>query len=99
MKLQEVGFVPSKVDLCLLYRRDDLGICILIMHIDDLLIIGKTETINQVMRRLHEHFQVKKPTTLDDYLGVQVVKSKDGAKAWLGQPTILASLKKTLEKM
>ena len=40
------------------------------------------------------HFQVKDPTSLEDYLGVQIVQSDDGKKAWLGQPTIIKSLEK-----
>ena len=40
------------------------------------------------------HFHVKDPTSLEDYLGVQIVQSDDGKKAWLGQPTIIKSLKK-----
>ena len=43
---------------------------------------------------LQGHFQVKDPTSLEDYLGVQIVQSDDGKKAWLGQPTIIESLEK-----
>ena len=32
--------------------------------------------------------------SLEDYLGVQIVQSDDGKKAWLGQPTIIKSLEK-----
>ena len=31
---------------------------------------------------------------MEDYLGVQIVQSDDGKKAWLGQPTIIKSLEK-----
>ena len=31
---------------------------------------------------------------LEDYLGVQVIKSKNGKQAWLGQPTIIKNLEK-----
>ena len=41
---------------------------------------------------------IKKPTTLDDYLGVQVIKSKDKNGAWLGQPTIIDALTKKIGK-
>ena len=33
-------------------------------------------------------------TSLEDYLGVQIVQSDDGVKAWLGRPTITLSLEK-----
>ena len=44
------------------------------------------------------HFQVKDPTSLEDYLGVQIVQSDDGKKAWLGQPTIIRVWRNNLEK-
>ena len=37
---------------------------------------------------------MKDPTSLEDYLGVQIVQSDNGKKAWLGQPTIIKSLEK-----
>ena len=39
---------------------------------------------------------MKDPTSLEDYLGVQIVQRDDGKKAWLGQPTIIKSLEKQL---
>ena len=40
------------------------------------------------------HFQVKYPTSLGDYIGVRIVQSDDGKKAWLGQPTLIKCLEK-----
>ena len=37
---------------------------------------------------------MKDATGLEDYLGVQIVQSDDGKKAWLGKPTIIKSLEK-----
>ena len=37
---------------------------------------------------------MKDPTSLEDYLGVQIVQSDDGKKAWLVQPAIVKSLEK-----
>ena len=59
-----------------------------------MLIIGKEEAIDDVIRVLQGHFQVKDPTSLEDYLGVQIVQSDDGKKAKLGQPMIVKSLEK-----
>ena len=59
-----------------------------------MLIIGKEEAIDDAIRLLQCHFQVKDPTSLEDYLGVQIVQSDDGKKAWLAQPTIIKSLEK-----
>ena len=59
------------------------------MYIDDLLIIGKPETNENTIHDLKQCFDIKKPTTLDDYLSVQVVKSEDMKRAWLGHATII----------
>ena len=59
-----------------------------------MLIIGKEEAIDAAIKVLQGHFQVKDPTNLEDYLGVQIVQSDDSKKAWLGQPTIIKNLEK-----
>ena len=96
--MQEGGFKLSEADPCMLYKEDKKGVCIIIIYIDDMLIIGKEEAIDDGNKVLQGHFQVKDPTSLEDYLGVQIVQSNDGKKAWLGQPTIIKSLEKQLEK-
>ena len=68
------------------------------MYIDDLLIIGKPETNESTINDLKQYFDITKSTTLDDYLGVQVIKSKDQKRAWLGQPTIIDALTKNFRK-
>ena len=59
-----------------------------------MLIIGKEEAIDDAIKVLQSHFQVKDPKCLKDYLVVQIVQSDDGKKAWLGQPTIIKSQEK-----
>ena len=78
--MQGGGFKLSEADPCMLYKEDD-----------DMLVIGKEEAIDDAIRVLQGHFQVKDPMSLEDYLGVQIVQSDDGKKAWLGQPTITKS--------
>ena len=68
------------------------------MYIDDPLIIGKPERIESTIKDLKQYFDIKKLTSLDDYLGVQVIKSKDQKRAWLGQPTIIDALTKKFGK-
>ena len=67
----------------MLYREEERGICIIIIYIEDMLIIGKEEAIDVAIKVLQGHFQVKDPTSLEHYLGVQIVQSDDGKKAWL----------------
>ena len=92
--MQEGGFKLSEADPCMLYKEDEKRVCIIIIYIDDMLIIGKEEAIDDAIRVLQGHLQVKDPTRLEDYLGVQIVQSDDGNKAWLGQSTITQSMEK-----
>ena len=82
-KMQERGFQLSEAGPCMLYKEDEKGVCIIIIYNDDMLIIGKEESIDAVIKVLQGHFQVQDPTSLEDYLGVQLVQSDDGKKAWL----------------
>ena len=92
--MQGGGFQLSEADPCMLYKEDGKGVCIIIIYIDDMMIIGKEEAIDAATKVLYGHLQVKDPTSLEDYLGAQIVQSDDCKKAWLGQPTIIRSLEK-----
>ena len=50
----------------------------MLIYIDDMLIVGKAQAVKDAIQVLQQSFEVKKPKTLEDYLGVQVIKSKDG---------------------
>ena len=44
-KKEPFGFKVSPADPCMLFQENELGVCIIIMHVDDMLIIGKKEQI------------------------------------------------------
>ena len=96
--MQEGGFKLSEADPCMLYKEDEKGVRIIIIYIDDMLSIGKEEAIDDAIKVLQGHFQVKDPTSLEDYLGVQIVQSDDGKKAWLGSQQLLRVSRSNLDK-
>ena len=49
----------SSADPCVLFKEDKLGICIIIMYVDDMLIIGKKEQIDDFASKLQKVFSVK----------------------------------------
>ena len=67
-KMQEGGYKLSEGDPCMLYKEDEKGVCIIIIYIDDMLIIGKEEAIDDSIKVLQGHFQVKDPSSLKNYL-------------------------------
>ena len=42
-KQEPFGFQVSPADPCMLFEENELGVCIIIMYVDDMLIIGKKE--------------------------------------------------------
>ena len=97
--LVQAGFKSSEADPCVVYKEDQNGMCIMLIYIADMLNVGTAEAINETIQILQQSFEVKAPTTLEDHLDVQVIKSKSGEKAWLGQLTIIKTLKRCLRLM
>ena len=60
----------SEADPCMVYKKDEKWVCIIKIYIDDMLLIAKEEALDDAIKVLEGHFQVKDPTNLEDYLGV-----------------------------
>ena len=52
IKKEPFGFTVSPADPCLLFKENDLGLCIIIMYVDDMLIIGKKEQIEDFASKI-----------------------------------------------
>ena len=61
-KMQEGGFKLSEADPCILYKEDEKGVCIIIIYVDDMLIIGKEEDIDDAIKVLQGHVKVLQST-------------------------------------
>ena len=92
IKKETFGFTVSPADPCLLFKENDLGICIIIMYVDDMLIIGKKEQIEDFASKIQKEFSVKIQHNLADYLGCEFHMNKERTRGWLGQPSIIKSL-------
>ena len=53
------GCKISEVDPCLLYRENKLGICMIILYVDDMMVIGHKESIIDVQERAENNFSIK----------------------------------------
>ena len=91
-KMEFFGFQVSPADPCMLFRQNELGICIAIMYVDDMLIIGKKEQIQEFTNKIQKEFSVKIQHNLADYLGCEFHMNKLKTRVWLGQPSIIKSL-------
>ena len=91
-KKKPLGFQVSPADPCMLFKENELGVCIIIMYVDDMLIIGKKEQIQEFATKIQEEFSVKIQHNLADYLGCEFHMNKVKTRGWLGQPSIIKSL-------
>ena len=97
--LEEKGFETSQADPCLLYRKNQNGTCIIIMYVDDMLIIGDDDAVEETTKEISENFLVKVEDNLADYLGCEFKISEDKKRGWLGQPHIVKTLEKKFGEM
>ena len=98
IKKEPFGFTVSPADPCMLFKENNLGICIIIMYVDDMLIIGKKEQIQEFATKLQKEFSVKIQHNLVDYLGCKFYMNKEKTKRWLGQPSRIKSLEQKFGK-
>ena len=98
IKKEPFGFTVSPADPCMLFKENNLGICIIIMYVDDMLIIGKKEQIQEFATKIQKEFSVEIQHYLADYLGCEFHMNKEKTKGWLGQPSIIKSLEQKFSK-
>ena len=54
-KKEHFGFKMSPADPCMLFKENELGVYIIIMYIDDMLIIGKKEQIQEFATKIQKN--------------------------------------------
>ena len=92
VKQEPFGFQVSPADPRMLLKQNELRVCIIIMYVDDMLIIGKNEQIQDFASKIQKEFSLKIQHNLTDYLGCEFHMNKERTKGWLGQPSIIKSL-------
>ena len=91
--LKKIGFEGGEVDPCLMVLKTRKGICYIALYVDDNLLVGTPEAIDEVIAALKgEGLILKIEDDLHDYLSCEIVFSSDRSKAWLGQPHLISNL-------
>ena len=98
IKKEHFGFTVSPADPCSMFKENNLGLCIIIMYVDDMLIIGKKKQIQEFATMIQKEFSVKIQHNLADYLGCEFHMNKETTRGWLGQRSIIKSLEKNWRK-
>ena len=91
-KQEPFEFQDRPADPCMLFKENELGVCIIIMYVHDMLIIGEKEQIQEFASKIQKEFSVKIQHNLTDYLGCEFHMNKEKTRGWLGQPSIIKSL-------
>ena len=91
--MKELGFKQSAADPCLFIRKNELGLAIVLIYVDDGLCVGDKRALRQFFDQLREkNLELKVAEDMEDYLSCQVLFSKDKKKAWLGQPHMVKKI-------
>ena len=97
-KKEPFGFQVSPAYPCILFKENELGVCITIMYVDDMLMTGKKEQIQEFATKIQKEFSVKIQHNLADYLGCEFHMNKVKTRGLLGQPSTIKSLEKKFGK-
>ena len=92
IKKEPFGFTVSPADPCMLFKENEIGVCIIIMYVDVMLIIGKKEQIQDFASKIQKEFSAKIHHNLADYLGCEFHMNKERTRGLLGQPSFIKSL-------
>ena len=88
IKKESFGFQVSLADHCMLFKENEFGIWIIIMYVDDMLIVGKKEQIQDFASKIQKEFSVKSQHNLADYLCFEFHMSKERIRGWLAEKNL-----------
>jgi hypothetical protein len=93
--LQIIGFVGGNADPCMMARRNNKGVCFIAIWVDNLLLIGHDDAMEQTIHDLKAHdFGLKIEGELDDYLSCEITFLKDNKMGWIHQPHLITKIEK-----
>jgi hypothetical protein len=95
-QLKKLGFLISSIDPCLMIKRNEDGIVLLCIYVDDVCLMGDKKAVENAIIQIEEVFNIRKEGPLKDYLGCIVEFKKN--EATIHQPHILKKLISKFEK-
>jgi hypothetical protein len=79
MKLQQLGFTPSKGDTSLFFLRNRDVIIFILVYVDDIIVASSSQTATMtLLKSLEGEFALKDLGDLHFFLGIEVSKINDG---------------------
>ena len=73
-----VGFERGEVDWCQIFQKNEYGIIILILYVDDCLLTGDILAIEYRVNDIKKMFNVTLTKNVEEYLGCRIDTSRKG---------------------
>ncbi len=97
--LHKIGFKGGDVNPCLFWKQYEKGVVFVEIYVDDNLIVGHPDAIEDTIEQLKKNgFVVKVENDLKYRLYCEIRFNSDRTKAWSGQPRLLANLERKFGK-
>jgi hypothetical protein len=78
LKLQELGFTPSKTDTSLFYYHKGKQTIFILIYVDDIIVASSSQdAVHALLQDLKKEFALKDLGYLYYFLGIEVQRSKD----------------------
>ncbi|KFD61465.1 hypothetical protein M514_26361 [Trichuris suis] len=78
--LGNLGYTQSQADQCLFIKKGEMDHIYILLYVDDLLVVGRSETVNgDVGRQMNAYFNTRDLGKVSYYLGIEVTRRKDGS--------------------
>jgi hypothetical protein len=91
--LKSMGFTENKSDPCLLSRWINGKVIMIGIYVDDCLVVGKEEQIQEVIQGLKASgFNLKVESSLKDYLSCRVIEDLESKSILILQPHLINNL-------
>ena len=95
--MEKSRFRLSKADLRFMYWKNEKGICMMSIYVDDNFQVGHEEALDEAIDQIKSTLNIKIQTEENDYLGCDFLVPEDNEKGWLGQPHVIKSLLRNLD--
>ena len=86
--LVNVGFEQGEVNTCLIFWKNEYGILILILYVDNCLLTGDTLAIESRINDIKKMFNVTVTKNVEEYLGCRIDTSRKGKVRYISPISI-----------
>jgi Reverse transcriptase (RNA-dependent DNA polymerase) len=94
----ELGFIKSIIDPCLLYKKDTNGTVYLCLYVNDLLCVGDRPAINKAISGIKKRLTIKQMGHMNEYVGCKVIPTDENS-LFIIQPDLINKMEKTFKEL